>query len=650
MRKLRGLIISGSAVLVLLFALSGISVFAASDDGWISKAAMYTTRTLHQTVVVDKKIYAIGGVSNGSAYLNTVEEYNPATNGWITKAAMSNAVIYHQVAVVDGKIYSVGGCNSKGSALNIMEEYDPATNVWTAKTAMTYERYNHRVAAVNGKIYAIGGQNSSTNYLNVVEEYDPATNKWSTKAPMPTVRANFEIAVADGKIYAIGGYNGAYLNTVEEYDTATNTWSTKAKMSTPRLYFKLAVLNNKIYAIGGSNGTVLNSVEAFDLGTYTWSSKASMNSTRFSHQTIIVNGKIYALGGINSSSITINSVEEYNPDSDKWSSIAAMKDCRSNFRTEVVNDKIYASGGNLDGKTICNTVEEYTPQITGPAETTLTAKKGNGKIELFWNAVPNAASYNIKKATASDGPYETIATSSAITYTDNAVSNGSSYYYAVTAVNANGEGKSSNIVAVIPENSDINLEVKSVDNALVGDEITANVVIHNAKTICAEDIRLTFDTDKLELVSAEGADGIKIFKEDNSAEGIRRYITASLGKANAANGDKVLLKLTFKAKAAGNARIDITNGRIADNATLEQDIEEKNCGEKLIFIKAFKDVNRNGEFTLLDLAIDAWYYGDAAADTDTSKYDADVVENGKIDDDDLAEIVNQILSNKNYSF
>ncbi len=109
------------------------------------------------------------------------------------------------------------------------------------------------------------------------------------------------------------------------------------------------------------------------------------------------------------------------------------------------------------------------------------------------------------------------------------------------------------------------------------------------------------------------------------------------------------MKLTFKAKATGEAKIDITNGRIADNSTLEEDVKEEYCGEKIVQIVPFtSDINRSGEFTLLDLAIDAWYYGDAVADTDTTKYDADIVKNGTIDDDDLSEIVKQILGNINY--
>ena len=203
-------------------------------------------------------------------------------------------------------------------------------------------------------------------------------------------------------------------------------------------------------------------------------------------------------------------------------------------------------------------------------------------------------------------------------------------------------------VSAPPINSAVTFEVSSVDKAKTGDEITADIIIHNATNICAEDLKIAYDTSKLQFISVENVDGMKIYKEDDIASGIKRYITACLGKANAANGDKILMKLKFKAIDVGEAKIDITNGRIADNSTLEVDVAQECCGDKIILIEGVKDVNRTGEYTLLDLGIDAWYYGVAVADTDTIKYSADQVVNGTIDDEDLYEIVAQILNNSNY--
>ncbi|WP_024833228.1 kelch repeat-containing protein [Ruminiclostridium josui] len=488
--------------------------------------------------------------------------------------------------------------------LSSISVFAVGNNTWTDKAAITVPRYDHEVAILDGKIYVIGGYNSS-GYLNSVEEYDPATDKWITRATMPTAKEYHQVAVVGGKIYVIGGQNSSgYLNSVEEYDPATNTWTTKAPMTIARFRHEVAVVDGKVYVIGGSNSNssgYLNTVEEYDPLRDTWTSKASMSIGRNFHKLAVVARKIYAIGGYN---------------------------------------------GNY-----LNTVEEYDTEYSLPQPPAkLTVLSGNEKVDLSWEVVDSATSYNIKRSETSGGPYETIASNIMATeYTDTDVTNGTTYYYVVSAINETGESENSNEVSATPENPAITLEVTSVDKAKLGDEITANIVIHNAVNICAEDLKIAYDTSKLQFISAENADGMKIYKEDDIAVGIKRYITACLGKANAANGDKVLLKLKFKTIDKGEAKIDITNGRIADNATLEMDISQENCGEKTILIEGPKDVNRNGEYTLLDLGITAWYYGCAAVDTDSSKYDTDQVVNGRIDDDDLAEVVAQILANTNYT-
>jgi autotransporter-associated beta strand protein len=79
----------------------------------------------------------------------------------------------------------------------------------------------------------------------------------------------------------------------------------------------------------------------------------------------------------------------------------------------------------------------------------LTAVPGGGLVNLTWNATAGAASYNLKRATSSGGPFTTIlsgilGTSAA----DTAATDGSTYYYVLNAVNAGGESANSAEVTV----------------------------------------------------------------------------------------------------------------------------------------------------------------------------------------------------------
>lgn len=188
-----------------------------------------------------------------------------------------------------------------------------------------------------------------------------------------------------------------------------------------------------------------------------------------------------------------------------------------------------------------------------------------------------------------------------------------------------------------------------VDEVKVGQTFTTDVVLHNATNICAEDVAINYNSELFEYLGSEEVAGFKNYKEvADPTTGSVRFIVASRGKDFAITGDKTFIKLKFRAKKQGVGVVDSATARIADNGTIEKDIPVEFCGEKTITVKGIQDVNRSGSFTLLDLGIDAWYFGSSADATDTTKYDADVVIDNKIDDLDLSAIVEAMLENTEY--
>ncbi|WP_346353007.1 hypothetical protein [Azotosporobacter soli] len=90
-------------------------------------------------------------------------------------------------------------------------------------------------------------------------------------------------------------------------------------------------------------------------------------------------------------------------------------------------------------------------KILIPTPVNLTASAGDAQVSLSWTTVTGAAGYNVKRATTAGGPYTTIASNvSGATYVDGSVTNGTTYYYVVSAVSAAGESGNSNEAAATP--------------------------------------------------------------------------------------------------------------------------------------------------------------------------------------------------------
>jgi fibronectin type 3 domain-containing protein len=90
------------------------------------------------------------------------------------------------------------------------------------------------------------------------------------------------------------------------------------------------------------------------------------------------------------------------------------------------------------------------PLTAPPVPTALEATAGNTKISLSWNSSTTATSYHLKRSTTSGGPYTTISSPTTTTFTDTGLSNGTPYFYVVSALNSAGESGNSSEVSATP--------------------------------------------------------------------------------------------------------------------------------------------------------------------------------------------------------
>ena len=103
----------------------------------------------------------------------------------------------------------------------------------------------------------------------------------------------------------------------------------------------------------------------------------------------------------------------------------------------------------FDGFAASATIATVSFQIGPPfAPANLSALAGDAQVALNWTNSASADSYNVKRAGSSGGPYATVANipgagDSALTYTDTNVTDGTTYYYVVSANNPLGEGPNS---------------------------------------------------------------------------------------------------------------------------------------------------------------------------------------------------------------
>jgi len=299
-------------VVFLVFSLVIPAFFAglvlASEDSWVPKARMLSTRTSFGVAVVDGKIYAIGGHPFGGVTTDVNEEYDPTTDKWISKKKLPGIRAWFGTVVYDNEIYVIGGAwFLSGSELNEIMVYSPATDTWnTNKAAMPTARSGIEANIVDNEIFVIGGRNSDR-ILDVNEVYDPAVGDWETKTSIPSPVYNYASVVVDKKIYIIGGFtlgiNGiAYpVEFNQIYNVETDSWSLGNPVPVSNGANAVATSGllgpKRIYVMGGG----LNQV--YDPATDSWINATPMPSANrlenFDDVNLaVLNDQIYAIGGV----------------------------------------------------------------------------------------------------------------------------------------------------------------------------------------------------------------------------------------------------------------------------------------------------------------------------------------------------------------
>ena len=112
----------------------------------------------------------------------------------------------------------------------------------------------------------------------------------------------------------------------------------------------------------------------------------------------------------------------------------------------------FTGGPNAGGESANSSETSATTVTSAPLTPTgLTATPGNGQVALAWNASSGATSYRLKRATTSGGPYTLVASPTSTSLTDTGLTNGTTYFYVVSAVNSGGESPDSPQVSARPQ-------------------------------------------------------------------------------------------------------------------------------------------------------------------------------------------------------
>ncbi|KAM4539952.1 kelch-like protein 7 isoform 3-T4 [Odontesthes bonariensis] len=163
---------------------SALDLFECYDtrtESWQVKSSMLMARCSHGSVEANGLIYVCGGTVGNNVsgrILSNCEVYDPTTQQWRELCGMKEARKNHGLVVVNNRIYAVGGQGPIGG-LDTVEYYDIASNEWRAASPMPWRGVTVKCAAVGDVIYVLAGF-QGVGRLGHVLEYQTETDRWVT--------------------------------------------------------------------------------------------------------------------------------------------------------------------------------------------------------------------------------------------------------------------------------------------------------------------------------------------------------------------------------------------------------------------------------------------------------------------------------------
>lgn len=461
----------------------------------------------------DGRVFFAGGHISGCNGLPNSSYYNPVTDTFTHMPNMNGGRWYPtQVTLPNGDTVIMSGKLEDGSKNLIPQVFEVSSNDWRTLSsaslnlplfpaaflapngkvfvATSPSRYLDTAGSGNwadvatrnvggrdnygsacmyepGKVIYTGGADAPVSSCEVID-LNATTPTWTFVSPMPQVRRQQNVTILpDGRVLVTGGSSSAGFNTEDGpksaivWDPDTDTWTTWATETEYRGYHSEAVLlpDARVVSIGGDghpslqvfsppylfNGarpsitTVQTTAElgetfpvttpdGADISQVNWVRPSAVTHTKNMNQRINKLSFTQIAGGLNVTAPT------------------SASDCPpGDYMLFLINSN------GVPSVAAWVTVTEATATQPPPAPANLAATAGDAQVSLTWNAAPDATRYNVKRATVSAGPYTTVATGVVSTsFNDTGLSNGTTYYYVVSAENSVGESPDSNEANATP--------------------------------------------------------------------------------------------------------------------------------------------------------------------------------------------------------
>ncbi len=191
-------------------------------------------------VIYQDKFYLVGGIDYGhtSGTNNHFSSFDPKTGEWQALTKAPTIRDHFSAVVVDDKLYCIGGRNTSfhepdnfsaffGATNPYVDVYDFKTGQWISlPDELPVPTAAGGVVALGKHILYIGGESGQAQAHNQTQCLDTETGEWTILAPLVRGRHGTNVIVHEGTVYVAAGSEnrgGGNMGSIEMF-SADHSW------------------------------------------------------------------------------------------------------------------------------------------------------------------------------------------------------------------------------------------------------------------------------------------------------------------------------------------------------------------------------------------------------------------------------------------
>jgi N-acetylneuraminic acid mutarotase len=213
------------------------------------------------------RIYRVGGLNARNATKDDEEDlhstadftvFDPAGGKWESLAPLPAPRSSHNAVVIDGKLYVVGGWHLHGQSPGhwqadaLVYDFARPDAGWQELPEPPFKRRAIAAGKWQGKLVVMGGMDEKENISRRVHLFDPHASSWSEGPKLPgTGMMAFGTAACDldGQIFVTG-----LQGVVYRLNEAGSAWEEATRMATGRFFHQLVPTSDgRLLAVGGAS-------------------------------------------------------------------------------------------------------------------------------------------------------------------------------------------------------------------------------------------------------------------------------------------------------------------------------------------------------------------------------------------------------------